>query len=305
MISVVIPLYNKEKYIADTLNSVLSQTYQDFEIIVVDDGSLDNSLQVVKNVIDPRIVVITQFNSGVSVARNVGITNASNDYVAFLDADDSWDHDYLETIIMLIEKYPEAGAFATHYRVLEKSKTKKPKLIRESLKDSDCIVKNYFKLVTLGDHPFFTSSICVRKRVFDNVGLFVPGVRLGEDIDMWARIALHEKIAFCSSAKVSYNERTVGNAMTTNIWSNEWPFSQYIYKIGGGDNEYVSEYVAKVKLEAIALNLNFGSPAYAYTLINTIQTQLFTKRLLMFKTLLCLPVFGYRLLKYIKNLMKY
>ena len=90
MFPVVIPLYNKEVYIKNTLNSVLAQTIKDFEIIVVNDGSTDKSAEVVKSLSDPRIRLINQVNAGVSVARNRGINEAKADLIAFLDGDDEW-----------------------------------------------------------------------------------------------------------------------------------------------------------------------------------------------------------------------
>ena len=91
MISVVIPLYNKEKYIKRAIESVLNQTFQKFEIIVVNDGSTDKSAEIVQNIKDPRIRLINQKNAGVSAARNRGIQEAKYEYIAFLDADDFWE----------------------------------------------------------------------------------------------------------------------------------------------------------------------------------------------------------------------
>lgn len=116
MISVVIPLYNKEKQIAKTLQTVLNQTYQDFEIVIVNDGSTDGSVDEVKKFLNPRIRLINQKNGGVSAARNRGIEEAKGEYIAFLDADDLWDIDHLEVLYQLILAYPKNGAYATAYR---------------------------------------------------------------------------------------------------------------------------------------------------------------------------------------------
>jgi glycosyltransferase involved in cell wall biosynthesis len=114
MFSIVIPLYNKEKYIKRAITSVLDQTIQDFEIIVVNDGSTDNSTNIVKSITDNRIKLINQENQGVSVARNTGIENTKNEYIAFLDADDKWEPYFLEEIRKLIEINKSAGLFATN-----------------------------------------------------------------------------------------------------------------------------------------------------------------------------------------------
>ena len=113
--SVVIPLYNKRRYVRDTLQSVLAQSYPRFEIIVVDDGSTDESVEIVKSINDNRIRVIEQRNSGVSVARNRGVWEAKERYVAFLDADDWWHPDYLQRMVRLIEECPKAGLYAARY----------------------------------------------------------------------------------------------------------------------------------------------------------------------------------------------
>ena len=102
--SVVIPLYNKEHYIAGTLRSVLTQTFPDYEVIVVDDGSTDHSLQACKTVQSDKIRIVQQANQGVSAARNKGIELAAGEYICFLDADDTWHPDYLQNIETIDQK---------------------------------------------------------------------------------------------------------------------------------------------------------------------------------------------------------
>ena len=112
IISVVIPLYNKEKKIEYTLKSVFTQTFQNFEIVIVDDGSTDNSVEEVEKFTDSRIRLIHQTNAGVSAARNRGIEAASGELIAFLDADDVWMPEYLATQYGLYQKYPECSVYA-------------------------------------------------------------------------------------------------------------------------------------------------------------------------------------------------
>ena len=115
MFSIVIPLYNKENLIEYSIRSILSQTFQDFEIIVVNDGSTDNSVSIAESVMDSRIRIINQTNAGVSAARNRGIKEARYNLIAFMDADDEWKPDYLDTQYRLIQKYPECSVFACNY----------------------------------------------------------------------------------------------------------------------------------------------------------------------------------------------
>ena len=114
-VSIVIPLYEKAAYIQRAIESVLAQTHQNFELIVIDDGSTDGGGNIVRRFTDPRIRMIVQKNTGKCVARNRAIKQASSDLVAFLDADDEWLPDFLETVLALWEKFPEAGTWGTAY----------------------------------------------------------------------------------------------------------------------------------------------------------------------------------------------
>ena len=119
MISVVIPLYNKERQIAHTLRSVFAQTFQDFEVVIVDDGSTDGSVAEVEKFTDSRIRLIRQVNAGVAAARNRGIEEAQGELIAFLDADDEWKPEYLATQYHLYQKYPECSVYACNYEFRE------------------------------------------------------------------------------------------------------------------------------------------------------------------------------------------
>ena len=116
--SIVIPLYNKEDYIKDTLKSVLNQTYRSFEIIIVNDGCTDSSVEIVKSFSDSRITIFNQKNQGLSGARNSGIKHSKYNYIAFLDADDLWCEDYLNTICNLINLNKESKIYATAVKVI-------------------------------------------------------------------------------------------------------------------------------------------------------------------------------------------
>ena len=114
MISVVIPLYNKAHTIVNTLTTVMNQTYQDFEVVITNDGSTDNGVEVInKHFHDSRIRIVNQENAGVSAARNRGIDEAKGEWIAFLDADDEWLPTYLETIISSIARNPDNEIFIT------------------------------------------------------------------------------------------------------------------------------------------------------------------------------------------------
>lgn len=197
MISVVIPLYNKEQSIATTLQTVLKQTYQDFEIVIVNDGSTDHSVEEVTKVLDPRIRLIHQKNAGVSAARNRGIEEAKGAYIAFLDADDKWKPDYLKTQYELILKYPECNVFACNYEFKDAQGKITPTIIRKlPFKGKDGILFNYFEVASCSHPPICSISIMVKKNAIQSIGGFPIGIKSGEDLLTWARLACRYSIAF-------------------------------------------------------------------------------------------------------------
>ena len=216
-ISVVIPLYNKGPHIARTINSVLAQTVTDFEIVVVDDGSTDNGTDIVASFNDPRIRLIRQVNQGVSAARNRGISEARSDFIAFLDADDEWAPDHLETLLRLRSKFPEAGAYTTAYvRVLPGGEILSSKFKAIPPAPWEGVIPDYFKAAALGDPPVCSSAVGIPKKVFDEVGLFKVGVKMGEDLDQWLRIALAYPIVFSWSGFAWYRMDSKERVCETN-----------------------------------------------------------------------------------------
>ena len=196
MISVVIPLYNKEKDIKRAIESVLNQTFQKFEIIVVNDGSTDKSAEIVQNIKDSRIRLINQKNAGVSAARNKGIEEAKYEYIAFLDADDFWEKNFLETVWKLKNKYLKCGVFATSYKFLYSDGTVGYPVIHGLDKNFEGIIDNYFKIAVQSDPVFCSISVMIKKDCLKKIGGFPVGIRAGEDLLTWARLAVNCKIAY-------------------------------------------------------------------------------------------------------------
>lgn len=196
MISVVIPLYNKEKQIKKTLKSVFDQTFQDYEIIIVNDGSTDRSMEIVEAFSDPKIRIIEQENQGVSAARNTGIKNARYDYIAFLDADDEWDPLYLTTQFDLVCSYKECSVFACAYLIKQQRYATPISLNKLPFKDDSGVLTNYFEVASSSYPPIWTSAVMVEKKAIEAVGGFPVGITSGEDLLTWARLAFHYKIAY-------------------------------------------------------------------------------------------------------------
>lgn len=213
--SVIIPLYNKEKHIKNTLLSVIRQTYTDFEVIVVDDGSTDNSLKEIDDIKDNRLKIVSQKNGGVSVARNTGIRMAKGYYISFLDADDSWNTEYLSTINQLTIKYSDSDIYVTGYRILLPNN--KINYSSTFYNVTDGCESSYWE--TLGNRYEFvwTSATTLKKSSIIKAGYFKPGEAVGEDLDLFSRVAqVNPKVAFSSSRCVDYNRCAENNARVSN-----------------------------------------------------------------------------------------
>lgn len=210
-VSVVIPLYNKGPHIARALNSVLNQTFQDFEVIVVD-SSTDDGTDIVKGFNDPRIRLIQQEKQGVSAARNLGIDEARAELIAFLDADDEWLPDHLNIILRLRERFPEAGAYTTAYFMKYHDKCNLQEYHNIPPSPWEGIIPDYFKSASVGRPPVTTSAVAIPKRIFEDVGKFSIETWWGEDMDQWGRIAIRYPIAFSWKGAAVYHLDAVNRA---------------------------------------------------------------------------------------------
>ncbi len=199
--SVIMPLYNKAAYVEKAIRSVLEQTYPHYELIVVNDGSKDNSAIISEELLKdiPNARLINQENAGVAVARNNGVTQAKGDYICFLDADDWWDVSFLQEMQQFIKDYPEAGIWGTNYWYVKKGKT-------HVAVPCETGYINYPKLYAeTSAMPIWTGAVCMSKKIFLEMGGFPKGIKLGEDFLLWSKIALHHKVAFLNKAIAYYN----------------------------------------------------------------------------------------------------
>ena len=188
-ISVVIPLYNKEKEIARTLRSVLAQTSQPLEIIVVDDGSTDGSAARVEEIGSPLIRLIRQENRGVSAARNRAMQEACGEYAALLDGDDTWEPGYLAEIERLIAAYPGCGAYATSFNVDDGHH-----LTPGDTPQTEGVVD--FFTEALSHYVLIPSSTTLRRKPALSLGGFPEGMRMGEDQYLWTKLARTSPVCF-------------------------------------------------------------------------------------------------------------
>ena len=220
MISVVIPLYNKQNSIVATLQSVLAQTYQNFEIVVVDDGSTDNSARIVEEFIRkamesnrqspmanrPSICLIRKPNGGVSSARNTGILEAKGEYIAFLDGDDLWDEKYLETLHQLICDYPDATIYGIG--CAQVSENNMGQTIEAEYKRGE--VDNVWDYSV---HYWTGSSATCKKEDLLAIGMFDTRMTHGEDLDVWWQLLLRGKGAYDSTVLAYYRQDAENRAM--------------------------------------------------------------------------------------------
>ncbi len=189
LVSVIIPTYNSAHYIVEALESVFEQTFQDFEIIVIDDGSIDGTGEVLKKY-GERIRFLFQDNGGPASARNRGIRIARGEYIAFLDADDIWLPTKLEKQVGLFHQSEHLGMVTTGVCSFDEKgvfgfSTNKRKILMEG-----DIARNIFLRSNVG-----TPTVMVRKEIFDNIGSFEENIRQAEDDNMWIRIAAHYEVA--------------------------------------------------------------------------------------------------------------
>lgn len=206
MFSVVIPLYNKENYINRAIESVLAQEYKKFELLVVDDGSTDNSIDKIKYVLDPRLKVIKQLNEGVGAARNKGVIESKYEWIAFLDADDSWSKEHLMELFNIINIFPKSRMVST--RVLQVYDSKKlPITNNASLSNIRSI--DYFYESSKEGSVIHSSSVAINKKAFKDVGGF-SNKKIGEDIEFWVKIALSYPVAISEKITAYYFRDTNG-----------------------------------------------------------------------------------------------
>jgi glycosyltransferase involved in cell wall biosynthesis len=198
-ISVVIPLYNKREYVSRAVLSVVRQTYQPYEIIIVDDGSTDDSADIVERMGVQNLRLIRQNNAGVSAARNRGIKEANSPWIAFLDSDDEWMPDFLEQIYDMNKQYPEHEVFATsYYQGDYLGKTSEVILRNIPFESIYGVLDNYFEVAATSAPPLCSTTVCIKKAALLEIGGFPKGIATGEDLITWARLCSRRPPVYCT-----------------------------------------------------------------------------------------------------------
>ncbi|WP_397445417.1 glycosyltransferase family 2 protein [Polaribacter sp. R77954] len=217
MISVVIPLYNKAHTIVNTLKTVLDQTFQEYEVVIVNDGSTDNSVEVINGyTTDKRIKIFNQNNQGVSGARNTGVENAQYNYIAFLDGDDEWLSTYLQKMKEAIEAFPKSAFFCSAGMGKNSKGYGKPRQIDKY--KGKIVHFEFFE----NPHVFLhISAVVVTKELFYKVGGFPLGMKRNEDFTFLYKAALLSKPVYSGFPLSVYVGDVNGQATNTSIYESE------------------------------------------------------------------------------------
>ncbi|MBN2843840.1 MAG: glycosyltransferase family 2 protein [Sedimentisphaerales bacterium] len=206
LISVIIPVYNSESTILNCLDSVINQTFLPNEIIIVDDGSIDNSKEIILKYINNSPVIIHyhyQKNKGSGAARNIGINLANNEWVAFIDADDIWIPSKLERQVSILNQHPNAPFISSNYYINTKSNIGINTSQTEFTSSQEYIYSDYISNATLGLN-ILTSTVLAKKIFLQKAGLFGKQAR-GQDSDLWCRIGIiGERIIFDNTPLAIY-----------------------------------------------------------------------------------------------------
>ena len=205
MFSIVVPVYNKRETLSKTVASVLRQSFGDFELILVDDGSTDGSLASVDDVRDPRVLRLAQANRGPGAARNAGAASARHDWIAFLDADDLWSEGHLAELDRVRRAHPEAGLIGTSYELSQNEDDAVP----SDSSDGRIGLVDYLNAVADGDLVLCSSTAAIRRDAWRGSGGF-GDYPSGQDSEMWIRIASSWPVATSSRVTATYIRRANG-----------------------------------------------------------------------------------------------
>lgn len=243
MFSIIIPLYNKELSIEKTLSSVLDQTYSNFEVIIVNDGSTDNSIKVLEKFSDNRLRIIHQENKGVSSARNNGVKKAVFDWIAFIDGDDLWRKNHLEQLFQMIKSYPSESVFATSFAYSDNREI----LSNNSSKNPTYKIVRYFEDAII-EPVLWTGIVLVKNSAFIEAGGFNEELNRGEDLDLWARIA--KRFSIIKSREITAIYRIEAENRTS-LSDNLKAVYAYQIDIHSASNKHEVEYYKYIILSSL------------------------------------------------------
>ncbi|MGB7414144.1 MAG: glycosyltransferase family A protein, partial [Thermosynechococcaceae cyanobacterium] len=202
-VSIIIPAYNVMCYLPSTVDSVLDQTFKDFELIIVNDGSSDNIVPWSSNLKDLRVKFISQENKGAQIARNVGLENATGDYIALLDADDLWEPTKLEKQVSYLDKHPDIGVVYTWTGLIDEQGSSLGRIVASQAHG------NVWEKIVVRDDILCSSSVAlIRAECFETVGYFDPDLEGFQDWDMGIRLAFKYQFGVIKEILTFYRHRS-------------------------------------------------------------------------------------------------
>ncbi len=247
LISVVMPVYNVEKYVAESIQSVLNQSYENFELIIVDDGGQDKSIDICHGFNDPRIKIISQKNRGLAGARNTGINAASGSYIAFLDSDDLWHKDKLSLHKIHLDSNRRIGVSYSGSRFIDENSA--PLKQAQTPKLLNITAQHVFKRNPIGNG----SAPVIRRDVLnliafrhpkesDRICYFDESFRQSEDIELWVRIALTSPFIFEGIDGLLTRYRIISGGLSANIVAQYQSWDRMHDKVKARFPEFISDH---------------------------------------------------------------
>lgn len=278
--SIIISVYNKAAHLSATIDSVLNQSFSDFEVIIINDGSTDDSKSILDAYNDARIHIVHQDNQGVSAARNRGIALAKSANIALLDGDDLWLPSYLKRMYDTIQAYTNESVFTSAIaHKYEESVVPVPYSFNQT---NDTLILNYFE-ASQKHSALSGSSIVFKKTILETTGEFDTNIRSGEDTDLWIRIGIHFQIVFICEVLVHYvfDLKSLSN---TNFNIEDKPKFEN-YKDQEDQNTYLKKFIDRNRFSlAVMSKLNGDRKAFSHYRNALEMKNLTTKRQLILQS---------------------
>ena len=240
-VTVIIPTYNRYNLLAQAIDSVLRQSYRDLELLVIDDGSTDNTGQAVADIKDNRIKYFHKNNGGASSARNLGLKNAQGQFICFLDSDDLWPDNFLKTMTSRLQKNPQYGAAYCMRTLLFENGSTKPSYQKEFFFSGQVTAQLFQKTFIQ------TSTICFRRETLEGI-FFDESLASGEDVDVWLKASTKTKFLFVPDVQIIYRQQSLpATAGFDSKYCNRLRvLERFYFRLGG--NKYIPSKTAIRKI---------------------------------------------------------
>lgn len=252
LVSVVMPVYNVEAYVAEAIGSVLAQTFTDFELVVVDDGGTDGSMEIVRGFDDPRLRIVSQVNRGLAGARNSGILCARGQYVAFLDSDDRWLPEKLALHVIHLDNNPDVGVSFSPSRFIDCDG--RPMRLAQTPKLDGITAQDIFCRNPVGNG----SAPVIRREALDTVAFphpidrgrtcyFDETLRQSEDIEMWLRLAVAGGVRFAGIAPALTEYRVGGGGLSSQVVRQYQTWEDVVARLSTYAESFASRHVGRAR----------------------------------------------------------